>query len=196
VDLPRADSLSLSETIDLVKKRCNCSDGDAKKAVRLAGLDGRLEASGSIPLSAHPNPTVRARHPASKREAIRAADWSCSINWDSGVIGCYSSVLIRRASLESWLDTGRDAQSAPTLKKALKSSIDKAIKEEYERAYTNNEKPPNLKEIVSPVQRALRAQGLEASGRQIQTLAEADEFKKLRRKAGATVKSEKRRQEP
>ena len=53
----------------------------------------------------------------------------------------------------------------------------------------------NLKEIVALVQTALRDEGLQASGLQIQARADADEFKKRRRKPGATVASESRRKQ-
>jgi hypothetical protein len=53
-------------------------------------------------------------------------------------------------------------------------------------------KPPNLKEIVAPVQSRLRVQGLHASGRQIQKVADVDKYKNRRRKPGVTVASEKK----
>jgi hypothetical protein len=79
------------------------------------------------------------------------------------------------------------------LRQAPELEIKNAIEEVYKSAESTGEKPPNLKEIVAPVQAALRNQGFEASGRQIQDLAGADVFKKRRRKAGPTVASESRR---
>jgi hypothetical protein len=156
-------------------------------------MDGCLEASGSIPLSAHPNPDVRARHLPRTREALRPADWDCSINWDASEIGRYSSVAITRASLEAWLDTGRDAQFTSSIRPAPDSKINDAIRTAYDRAKATQQKPPNVREIVAPVQNALLAEGLNATGRQIQKLADAEEFKKRRRKPGSTIKSEKHR---
>jgi hypothetical protein len=101
VVLPSPESLSLSEAAALVTERCDCPEDEAKGALRRAGLEGRLEAIGSIPLSAHPNPDVRARHSARKREALRAADWDSNIDWIAGTVGPYFSVSIQRATIET-----------------------------------------------------------------------------------------------
>jgi hypothetical protein len=64
------------------------------------------------------------------------------------------------------------------------------IRSEYHRAEAAGEKPPNIKEVSPPVQVALEHKGYRASGRQIEKLAEAEEFKRLRWLPG------KRRREP
>gem|GEM_PF-6257382 len=194
--LPSPDSLSLSEAVALVMRRCDCSEDDAKEALRRAGLDRRLEAIGSIPLSAHPDPAIRARHRARRREAVSPADWDSNIDWINGTIGPYFSVSISRASIDDWLGTERPEQSTSTLRRASKLAITKQIRAVYDTAKTTKQKPPNLREIVEPVQRALRAEGCDASGKQIQDLAGAEEFKKRRRKPGTTVRSDQRRQGP
>lgn len=51
------------------------------------------------------------------------------------------------------------------------------IRSEYDRAEAAGEKPPNVKEVSRAVQRALEQKGFRASRRQIEKLAEADEFK-------------------
>jgi hypothetical protein len=75
---------------------------------------------------------------------------------------------------------------------ASKSTIDKAIGQAYAEAGLMGEKPPNIKEIVPLVQRKLSAKGYQASGRQIQMLAEAGKYKHQRRKPGRTAAREKR----
>jgi hypothetical protein len=85
--------------------------------------------------------------------------------------------------------------SAPPaiLKSATYRKIDQAITATYDEAEAAGEKSPNLTEIIAPVQAILRAEGYEASGRQIQKLAAADQHKIRRRKIGPTVANEKRR---
>jgi hypothetical protein len=78
-------------------------------------------------------------------------------------------------------------------KSATYPKIDQAITATYDKAEAAGEKSPNLTEIIAPVQAILRAQGYEASGRQIQKLAAADQHKIRRRKIGPTVANEKRR---
>jgi hypothetical protein len=125
VPLPNPDSLSLSEAATLVRERCDCSNGKAKEALRRAGLGGRLEAGGSIPLSAHPNPDVRARHSARRREALKPADWDNNIDWIAGTVGPYSSVLIVRASIEAWLGTEPPAAQVKPIESRRKGSSHK-----------------------------------------------------------------------
>lgn len=70
--------------------------------------------------------------------------------------------------------------------------IDSTIGTAYDEADKRGMKPPNLKEIIGPVQNLLRTNGYQASGRRIQQIA--DKHKNRRRKPGVTVSSEKRRQ--
>jgi hypothetical protein len=195
VVLPNPDSLSLPQAVAFVKERGNCSEDEAKKALQRAGIDGRLEAFGEIPSSVHPDPNIRARHPARKFEALRPVDWNGNIDWVEGTVGRYFSVSIKRTSIEAWLDMGREAESGPTSRHANESKINTTIKLEYDSAESANEKPPNLKQIAQRVQKALRSEGLYASHNRIQELADAEEFRKRRRKPGVTVRSEKGRQD-
>ena len=71
--------------------------------------------------------------------------------------------------------------------------IDRAISDVYNETERDGLKPPNVKEIASLVQSKLTAQGRQSSGHRIQKLAEADRYKKRRRKPGPTLASEKRR---
>ena len=193
--LPPAKSLTLTDAVALVKERGDCAEDEAKQGLRRAGLDGRLEACGLIPLSVHPDPNIRARHPARKSEDLRPVDWNGNIDWIEGTIGPYFSVLIKRTSIEAWLDMGREAESSPTMRRANESKIKATIKLEYDKAESANEKPPNVKQIAQRVQNALRLEWLDASLNRIQDLAGAEEFRKRRRKPGVTVRSERGRQE-
>jgi hypothetical protein len=196
VPLPTPDWLSLSEAVTLIMERCDCSEDDARGALVRAGLDGRLKASASTPLSIHSDPVRRAKHSMRTRQELRSDDWNGSIDWTAGTIApFYFSVVISRASIEAWLDVGREAESSPTTRPASNSKINATIKDEYDKAESANEKPPNLRQIAQRVQKRLRSEGLYASHNRIQGLAGAEEFRKRRRKPGVTVRSEKGRQE-
>jgi hypothetical protein len=141
-------------------------------------------------LSAHPDPRKREAHPARRYEALKDVDWNNLIDWNASRIGRYSDVLIRRLSLETWLGQPRSTASMPEPKRAPEAKIDEAIIDTYNKAEGAGNKPPNIKEIIAPVQEALRSQGFQASGRQIQERAAA--FKNRRRKPGPTIASESR----
>ena len=192
--LPSPEWLSLSQAARYVADRCGCSEQEAKDALVQAGREGRLESKGSTPLSAHPDPRRREAHPRRRYEALRDVDWNNSIDWNASKIGSYSDVIINRLRIETWLDQTPSDASMPQLRLAPPLKIDEAIALAYDEAESARKKPPNLKEIVAPVQAALRDQGLQASERQIQDRADADEFKKRRRKPGPTVASESRQQ--
>jgi hypothetical protein len=108
--LPSPDTLSLSQAIAFVMSRCDCTDGAAKDALRRAGREGRLEAEGMIPLTAHPRPRFPERYPQTC-EALTPADWGQQINWEADSIGRYSSVLITLQSIEAWLSQGQRGES-------------------------------------------------------------------------------------
>jgi hypothetical protein len=78
------------------------------------------------------------------------------------------------------------------LRPANDRTVHEAITAIYDKARADEEKPPNVKQIVAPVQVRLRFLGYWKSGRQIQKLAEAPQHKARRRKPGVTVASEKR----
>jgi hypothetical protein len=84
------------------------------------------------------------------------------------------------------------AKRSPTdsLKRPTASQIDEAITSVYDEASNIGHKPPNVKEIILPVQEKLQAQGYGASGNQIQEAAGAEKHAKRRRPPGKTVKSE------
>jgi hypothetical protein len=114
-------------------------------------------------------------------------------------------LLVKESEFLAWLDgaTGvtkhatevpaaNVGATSPALKPAPESKIDEAINAEYDTAEQKGLKAPNVKEIVALVQPRLRAQGFNASGRQIQQVADADKHKSRRRQPGRTVASEKR----
>jgi hypothetical protein len=162
VVLPSPELLSLSEAIELVKARCDCSNDEAKIALRRAGLEGRLEAIGSIPFSAHPDPTIRARHRARRTENPRASDWNSSdIDWSASTVGPYSSVLIKRASIQAWLSSAeqqslpgsddrraeRDTPAKQTAVKPLRQQdLEAAYKERMDTFHENHKRYPTFDE--------------------------------------------------
>ena len=85
------------------------------------------------------------------------------------------------------------AATTISLRAAPDPAIHKAITAAYDNAETASAKPPNLREIIEPVQAILREQGYKASGSRIQELADAPQHQGRRRRPGKTVASEVRR---
>jgi hypothetical protein len=79
------------------------------------------------------------------------------------------------------------------LRPASEAKINKTIRDVYDEADRLNLKPPNIKQVIPPVQERLRASGCNASGRRIQKIAE--QHKHRRRPPGATLASERHRQQ-
>jgi hypothetical protein len=82
------------------------------------------------------------------------------------------------------------SRSPEQLSLAPEATIRTEIGSAYDHAEANGEKPPNIKEVSRAVQLVLEQKGSRASRRQIEKLAEADEFKLRRWPPG------KRRSEP
>jgi hypothetical protein len=78
----------------------------------------------------------------------------------------------------------------------LRPAQDRAIADEirrvYDKAHIKGTKPPNINEVVKPVQARLRDIRQTASAAQIKRIAEHPEFKNRRRQPGKTLLSEKR----
>jgi hypothetical protein len=133
--LPSQDFLSLAKAVALVRERYDCSEDEAKNALLDAGLNGRLEAFGSIPLSAHPNLNFAARHPARKRVALTPDDWASGIDWNEERVARCFSVSIKRGSLDALLKISTTAKTAEskspseTARKGPKPTIVNKIKE-------------------------------------------------------------------
>ena len=81
------------------------------------------------------------------------------------------------------------------LKPAPKKEISAAITAAYDAAHAAGRKPPNIKELPAAVLPLLEEKGYHASGRLIQHLGEAQEFRRRRRQPGKTISSEKRAQQ-
>jgi hypothetical protein len=80
--------------------------------------------------------------------------------------------------------------SRPSMPPAPEAMIIGELRSAYHRAEAAGEKPPNIKEVSRAVQLVLEQKDYRASRRQIETLAEAEEFKRRRWPPG------KRRIEP
>jgi hypothetical protein len=83
------------------------------------------------------------------------------------------------------------SRSPGQLKPASTAMINEEIRSEYAAAKAAGRKEPNIKEVQAPVQLRLKQKGFFASKLRIEHLANAEEFKKLRRPPGKTVKSER-----
>jgi hypothetical protein len=83
-------------------------------------------------------------------------------------------------------------ESVKSLKAAPVAEIHEAISAVYDKAELERSKPPNIRELIKPVQRKLLADGYEASGRRIQEIAGATKHRNRRRKPGRTLKSQLR----
>lgn len=84
------------------------------------------------------------------------------------------------------------ATEGDTWKPAGDRKIHKAITAAYDTAEGAGKKPPNVNEIIKPVQARLRAAGYDASGRHIRELAGDHQHDNRRRKPGTTMASTKR----
>jgi hypothetical protein len=78
-----------------------------------------------------------------------------------------------------------------SLRPATADEIRKALTAVY---YGAPDRPPNIRQVVKPVQGKLAAQGLAASGRQIQEIADEQQFKVCRGQPGVNFRYRNRRQ--
>jgi hypothetical protein len=96
-----------------------------------------------------------------------------------------------------WSDASRGetqpSRSQVKLKPAPDRIVIEAIRCAYDTAETARTKPPNIKELPEAVQPVLQEKGFSASGRHIQKLGDADEFKRRRRLPGKTIASERQK---
>jgi len=73
-------------------------------------------------------------------------------------------------------------------RKATKPDIDRVIQAVYDEAERDGEKPPNIKELIEPVQAKLAATGHTASGLMIMKVGAGPQHKKRRWEPGRTKK--------
>jgi hypothetical protein len=85
------------------------------------------------------------------------------------------------------------ASTAAALKAAPDSRIHQAITAAHDAADATGEKPPNVNEVIEPVQALLRSVGYEATGRKIRELAGNREHARRRWKPGTTRAAQKRK---
>ena len=83
------------------------------------------------------------------------------------------------------------SQSPVKLKPTPERIIIEGIRWAYDTAEHEGRKPPNIKELPAAVRPFLQERGFNASGRSIQRLGEAEEFKRRRRRPGKTIASER-----
>jgi hypothetical protein len=146
-----------------------------------------------------PNSVTRHLRVTLRRLAIQVGlpnDWGW---WHKPPWSELKSILVNEIDYLTWLNEATKQKEAGATETTPKSrlqmasdrKIDDAISVEYDKAGQQCLKPPNVKEIVGLVRDRLEAEGYHASGRQIQTLAEAKKHKDRRRPPGRTVTSEK-----
>jgi hypothetical protein len=87
--------------------------------------------------------------------------------------------------------TNQPSRPSAQLPPAPVAMINTKLRSEYDRAQAAGKKPLNIKEVSRPVQLAVEQEGHWASIRQIQKLAEADEFKARRLPLGKRWSSRK-----
>lgn len=104
--LPTSDGLTLSATTARVARECSVDGMAAREAIRAAGMVGRIRATGSVPLSANPDPKVREAWPHRTRQSLAGADWEADIDWEASVIGPFRAVLVDLQTLTNWLRVG------------------------------------------------------------------------------------------
>jgi len=91
-------------------------------------------------------------------------------------------------------NTGTDrTEVVPSSRYASRRLIDQIITETYDEEAKNNRKPPNILEIVKPVQNKLKALDFVASGSLIMQIADDPKHAARRGKPGQTMASKKRR---
>jgi hypothetical protein len=85
------------------------------------------------------------------------------------------------------------SQSQLKLKPAPDRIVIEAIRCAYDAARDEGRNPPNIKQLAAAVQPILQERGFSTSGRHIQQLGDADEFKRRRRRPGKTIASERQK---
>ena len=156
----------------------------------LAAADESFSIRGDFGLQ--PNWRQHLRYLASIAEAQRDWGWWHKSPWSE-----LTRVVVKDSDYLTWLEMATGSPSAtPTdqmPRLASETAIRRSIDAAYDQAEATRQKPPNVNEIGPIVQRGLRSQGLEASKRQIQQIANHADYKKRRRPPGKTVASEKNR---
>ena len=98
----------------------------------------------------------------------------------------------------SWWSDANKRKTQPSqpqvkLKPAPERIVIEAIKCAYDAAEAARRKPPNIKELPAAAQPFLQQKGFSTSGRRIQQLGDAEEFKRRRGPVGKRVASERQK---
>ena len=72
-------------------------------------------------------------------------------------------------------------------RRAPKATINLAVQRAYDHADANQMKPPNVREIAAPVQKLLAREGLVATDRAIQDVANGKQYRSRRRRLGSRL---------
>jgi hypothetical protein len=204
-DQARADWLTLPHLVAQIRKAEPCSARAAHKQIRDMLVDGVL-----LPLRWGDRlPETWSREPPQKGQGWLTAE----INWRSGKVldndddgldaegraiwqPKWRVLLIHRIPVRDILQqlrsTRENAGSASTeniSKMASEAMIHDTIREVYDEAKKRPGKPPNVKEVVTPVQKILTEKGFRASGRNIERLAGDPRYAADRLKPGERPKS-------
>jgi hypothetical protein len=168
---------------------------------RLRGDRARYDAT-VFRLPGYPMRGTRARASYDWPAHLTPAD----INWEKSTVdGCdpirltrpYDGILIEISAEALKREFGRlegaSSQAklqSPELKPAPESAIVEAIERTYDEAQRKKEKPPNVNQLVEPVQARLKENGYQASGRRIADFAD-EKFKQRRLKPGVNWKGQR-----
>jgi hypothetical protein len=134
------------------------------------------------------------------------ADWENSASdYDDGMIAITRDLEVLNDDAFRSLLTGDPTQKqaddcsledvttlSQTKRSAPRETIRTVIREAYDAAAAQGRKPPNINELPAAVLPRLEEKGFCASGRSIQKVGEAKEFKSRRRPPGKTISSEQR----
>ena len=101
-------------------------------------------------------------------------------------------IAVRGLPYPTFWKQANDYTTSLDLKPASERVIEDAVRRVYNSANKEGKKPPNIKEVAKPVQRyPVKGNGYKASARQIERIADRQEFKRCRRPPGKTLSSEK-----
>jgi hypothetical protein len=177
--------LSFMQAADKVSRARNVTFSDAEALLRAAiERDGlRTEIDHQFAAAIKSSGSLR-----NKRPTVEPGSWQ-DILGESARQGHLSLVLsqnprVNKADLENWL---REPVPEKLLKLAPKETIEATITAVYDEADKAEDKPPNINQLVKPVQLRLKTQGFRATSRQIKSIGGADQFAKRRGESGKRV---------
>jgi hypothetical protein len=177
------ESLSFAEAAHIVSRARNVTFTEAEALLRAAIGRGDLRTEIDQQLAASIKSSGSLRDKRSTVEPSAGLD----ILRESATQSYLANVLdqnprVNKADLENWL---HQPGSEKLLKFALRSVIEDAITWAYDETDKAGSKPPNINELVKPVQSRLKALGYRPpSGRQIKDVGSDKKFAKRRGEPG------------